>query len=144
MSKVKSHLKALKDYAEAHNLRLTPPRVRTLEVIAASKKPMTAYDVLDALSKHLQKPQPPTAYRALEFLQKHGFIHRIESLNSYIACCENHKHHGSQFMVCNSCGAAEEIHLCSIPKTLQEQTDKNRFTPSHWNVEIHGKCGKCG
>lgn len=142
-TKVKAALKALKTYAAQNGQRLTDPRLFTLEIIAGASKPLSAYDVLDALSKRLDKPKPPTAYRALEFLVEHGFIHRIESLNAYVTCAEDHKHKGSQFMICDSCGRVEEVHLCHMPEGLRKQAESKGFKLSHWNAELHGTCGKC-
>jgi len=145
MSKQKAEaaIKALQSYGKEQGNRITPPREYALEIVASAKQPMTAYDVLDALASKLDKPKPPTAYRALDFLMQHGFIHRIESLNAYIACAENHKHRGSQFMICDACGRVEEVHLCHIPDGLSKQAAGKGFTLSHWNAELHGQCGDC-
>lgn len=141
--KIKTAVKALHTFGQENGHRITEPREYALEIIAAAKKPLTAYDILDHLSKKLDKPKPPTAYRALEFLMLHGFIHRIESLNAYVTCAEDHKHHGSQFMICDSCGQAEEIHLCHAPESLMKQSKEKGFTLSHWNAELHGLCKNC-
>lgn len=132
-----------KTYCEQNGERVTPPRLAMLEIIAAADKPLTAYDALDVLSKKLDNPKPPTAYRALDFLCAHGFIHRIESLNAYVSCGENHKHKGAQFIICDKCNRVEEIHLCSIPEALKNQAQKKGFTLSHWNAELHGLCDEC-
>jgi len=139
----KAVLRNFKNFCEREGVRVTEPRLHVLEIIARSKMPLTAYEVLDLLGEKLEKPKPPTAYRALEFLTAQGFIHRIESLNAYVACGEDHKHHGSQFMVCDSCGHVEEVHLCHVPKGLQTQTSERGFEISHWNAELHGRCRKC-
>jgi Fur family zinc uptake transcriptional regulator len=91
----------------------------------------------------LNKPKPPTAYRAIEFWQKHGFIHRIESLNAYTACKAGHHHQGSQFMICNDCGHVTEAHSCDIPQPLKDNIENGAFQASHWNLEVHGVCAKC-
>ena len=142
-SKAQTAVKALQTYGDEHDLRITQPRALVMEIVAASKGPLTAYEVLDALGKKMDKPKPPTAYRALEFLSGHGFIHRIESLNAYVACNEDHQHHGSQFMICEKCGHVEEVHMCHVPDGFQKQADKKGFTLSHWNAELHGTCKKC-
>jgi len=145
MSKQKATaaVKALHAFGKENGHRITAPREYVLGIVASAKKPMTAYDVLDALGAKLDKPKPPTAYRALEFLVQHGFLHRIESLNAYISCSEGHHHQGSQFMICDSCGRAEEVHLCHIPEGLSKQASGKGFTLSHWNAELHGRCGDC-
>ena len=140
---VKSALEALRAYGQENGHRITAPREHVLEIVTAAESPMTAYDVLDALGAKLNEPKPPTAYRALEFLAKHGFIHRIESLNAYVACGEGHKHRGSQFMICDSCGQVEEVHMCNLPDGLKKQADGKGFSLSHWNAELHGVCGDC-
>ncbi|MAF97220.1 MAG: transcriptional repressor [Micavibrio sp.] len=134
---------SLTRYCKSNGERVTPPRRFVLEIIATSPKPITAYDVLTLLNKHLDDPKPPTVYRALEFLSEHGFIHRIESLNAYIACKENHKHEGSQFMICDKCGQVEEAHLCHVPPALKAQAEQKSFKINYWNVEIHGCCKNC-
>ena len=136
-------LKAARAYCEMNKHRLTEPRLAVLKIISASAKPLGAYEILEKLGKTIQNPKPPTAYRAIEFWKEHGFIHRIESLNAYIACEAGHQHKGSQFMICDDCGTVTEAHLCDLPKPLKETTTKNTFTPSRWNLEIHGLCGKC-
>lgn len=131
------------EYCIQHNHRLTKPRLEVLKAIAASNKPIGAYQVLNELKDTLNCPKPPTVYRAIEFWQACHFIHRIESLNAYVTCQEDHLHHGSQFMICDDCGAAFETHMCEIPDNLKEQARKNKFVPSQWNLEIHGLCSEC-
>ncbi len=140
----KALLKSYDEYCAAHKIRASEPRRYVLEIIAAAKKPLTAYEILEKLGAKIKNPKPPTAYRALEALTEYGFVHRIESLNAYIACHENHRHHGSQFMICDSCGRVEEIHLCHIPDSLQKQAKSKSFATIRWNVELHGHCKACG
>ncbi len=140
---MKALIKKAEAFCAEKNLRFTDARRFVLEIIASSDKPIGAYDVLHEMAKTIDRPKPPTAYRAIEFLQKHGFVHRIESLNAYVACHAGHKHNGSQFMVCDSCGRVEEVHLCSMPQSLKDQVDKTGFAPAFWNTEIHGQCAKC-
>lgn len=139
----KDSLNTFKTYCEENDLRITPPRVSAFEIVHRAHKPITAYEVLEAMSKTHKNPKPPTAYRALDFLEEHGFVHRIESLNAYISCDVNHRHNGSQFMICDSCGTAEEIHLCSLPKAIAERVKHEGFNANHWNVEVHGTCKEC-
>ncbi len=135
--------KEFQEYCDNHGLKITPPRKAVFDIITGANKPLTAYEILDEMGSVLDKPKPPTAYRAIEFLYQHGFIHRIESLNAYISCAEDHKHKGSQFMICDQCGRVEEVHLCSIPTGLRDQAEGKGFTLSFWSVELHGTCSAC-
>ncbi len=136
-------LKAFDKYCAEKDLRNTEPRRAVLEIIAHSKQPLTAYEVLEKLAEKTAKPKPPTAYRALEFLCEHGFVHRIESRNAYVLCDVDHRHTGSQFMICKSCGTVEEAHLCHLPADLRKQIDTAKFSTDFWNLEVHGLCRNC-
>lgn len=140
---VKNSAAIFEEYCEERGLRITEPRLLAFNIVHDAQKPITAYDVLNKMGATLSNPKPPTAYRALDFLEEHGFVHRIESLNAYVSCDVNHKHDGSQFMICDSCNAVEEVHLCSLPKKLNEKVQSEAFTLHHWNVELHGLCRAC-
>ena len=131
-------------YCKEKGFRSSAPRRLVLQIILDHKNTLTAYEVLEKLGKYLKNPKPPTVYRALEFLCAHGFVHRIESLNAYIGCVEDHNHMGSQFLICRICGRVDEIHLCSVPKDFQKQALEKSFQTSHWNVELYGQCSNCG
>lgn len=131
------------DFCNQHKHRYTKPRQIVLRIIASSKKPLKAYDILKQLAQFLKNPKPPTAYRAIDFWEKNNFIHRIESLNAYSACVSNHQHSGSQFLICNQCGEVIESHICEIPKIIKEKIEKNIFSAKSWNLEVKGICHKC-
>lgn len=124
-------------------IRFTDSRQHVLEIIAAAKKPLGAYDILEALGQYVDDPKPPTAYRAIEFLMEQGLVHRIESLNAYVLCDTDHKHSGSQFMVCDSCGAVVEAHICHVPDDLAQRAKQEGFTLNRWDAELHGTCKDC-
>lgn len=132
-----------KEFCVEHKERLTKPRLEVLNILSRSEKPLGAYEILEELGKVIDKPKPPTVYRAIEFWQKSGFIHRIESLNAYTVCCEDHRHKESQFMICDACGLVIEVHLCGMPTELKALAASNSFQPSIWNIEIHGLCQSC-
>ena len=89
--------------------RLTAPRRRVLELLLESDAPMKAYDLIAAFGQSGVPAKPPTVYRALEFLERLGFAHRIESLNAYVPCRLDGAGHKAAFLICECCGAAEEF-----------------------------------
>ena len=131
------------NFCTKHKHRYTKPRQIVLRIIASSKKPLKAYDILKQLALFLRNPKPPTAYRAIEFWEKYNFIHRIESLNAYSVCEAEHLHSGSQFLICNQCGEVTESHICEIPKIIKKKIEKNIFSAKSWNLEVKGICSKC-
>ena len=89
--------------------RLTPTRQRVLELLLEADAPLKAYDLIAAYGAEGEPAKPPTVYRALEFLERMGFTHRIESLNAYVPCRMHGPEHRAGFLICDCCGAAQEF-----------------------------------
>jgi Fur family zinc uptake transcriptional regulator len=89
--------------------RLTSPRRRVLELLLEAKGPLKAYDLIATFGEGGEPAKPPTVYRALEFLERLGFAHRIESLNAYVPCRLDGESHQAAFLICDCCGAAQEF-----------------------------------
>lgn len=89
-------------------LRFTPIRRRMLELLLESHRALGAYEILDQLKQEGRGAQPPVAYRALDFLVTHGFAHRIERLNAYVACADPCHTHFPAFMICRLCDCVAE------------------------------------
>src|SRR5688500_10586247 len=102
-------LAAAEDRCAATQERLTAPRRRVLELLLAADAPLKAYDLIAAYGEAGEAAKPPTVYRALEFLERLGFAHRIESLNAYVPCRLDADGHSAAFLICDCCGAAEEF-----------------------------------
>ena len=116
---------------------------KVLDVLAHANKPLSAYDILDKLRRSGVR-SPPTVYRALEHLVKQGLIHRIESLNAFVACQHGEAHDAaSQFAICSSCGSVEEIEDENIEKTIKKLGQKFLKKIEHKAIEITGICRTC-
>jgi Fur family zinc uptake transcriptional regulator len=89
--------------------RLTSSRRRVLELLLEADGPLKAYDLIAAFGEDGEPAKPPTVYRALEFLERLGFAHRIESLNAYVPCRLEGQSHQAAFLICDCCGAAQEF-----------------------------------
>src|SRR5690242_18825727 len=94
---------------EVTHERLTSPRRRVLELLLEADAPLKAYDLIAAFGEDGEPAKPPTVYRALEFLERLGFAHRIESLNAYVPCRLDGESHQAAFLICDCCGAAQEF-----------------------------------
>jgi len=65
---------------------------KVLALLRDRIKAMSAYDVLGELRQFNPKIAPPTVYRALTALEEKGQIHRLESINAFVACqCDQHQ-----------------------------------------------------
>ncbi|RTR05144.1 Fur family transcriptional regulator [Halomonas nitroreducens] len=124
-------------------VRFTPIRQRVLQMIADTRGGLKAYDLLDRLATEHAAARPPTVYRALEFLIDQGLVHRIESLNAYVACpCPEHAH-GFQLLICRDCGRVEELHLDDINAQLGARARELGFAVQRQTIELLGQCDTC-
>lgn len=121
--------------------RLTPPRRRVLELLLQSDAPLKAYDLIAAFGPQGEPAKPPTVYRALEFLVRMGFAHRIESLNAYVPCRRDAESHRAAFLICDCCGAAQEFEP-SLLNRLQS-ADTGGYAVRSITLEAHGLCPAC-
>lgn len=124
-------------------LRLTKTRQRVLELVWRGHEPVGAYTLLNALNEEGRPTAPPTVYRALDFLELHGFIHRIQSLNAYIGCPDPSSPHNSQFLICGECGATHEMNDQHIARIISEGARLQGFEPLEQTIEIRGLCPDC-
>jgi Fur family transcriptional regulator, zinc uptake regulator len=127
----------------AHGARLTPVRRRVLELILSSDQPTGAYALLAELQRGRGKLGPPTVYRALEFLLAHKLIHRIETSSAFIACGDIEHPHESQFMICDDCGATEELRDEDIVQSLRRLGEDRGFAVERQIIEARGLCPAC-
>jgi len=104
---------------------------------------MSAYQILDKL-RGSGFSAPPTVYRALDFLISKGIVHKIESLNAFIACDHNHEGEDSVFFeICNDCGETREYSDKKIYSQIHKHTERKNFKITKTTVEIHGQCEDC-
>ena len=132
-------------------LRLTPIRARVLTLIGEHGKPIKAYDLLDRLRTDKEgdpdgagAAAPPTVYRALDFLLANGFIHKLESVNAFVACHHpSTAQHSVPFLICDRCHSAVELEDERIVAMLDEKARALGFVPQAQTLEVHGLCARC-
>ena len=121
--------------------RLTAPRRRVLELLLEADAPQKAYDLIGAFGEAGHPAKPPTVYRALEFLERLGFAHRIESLNAYVPCRLDGAPHSAAFLICDCCGAAEEFEPDFAPG--RAAAEAHGYALSSVTLEARGLCPAC-
>ena len=139
-------LSELRAAAGRRGLRLTPARVRVLELLAEAHRAMGAYELLERLRAEGFRAQPPVVYRALDFLIAAGFAHRIEGLNAYVACGHpgaEGLEHGACFLICEHCRRVAEVDEGAIGISLAQAAAGRGFAITRSVVEILGTCPAC-
>ncbi|MGA1834162.1 Fur family transcriptional regulator [Rhizobium wenxiniae] len=125
---------------------LTKNQALVYGVLEKSREPVSAYSILERLRDHGFRA-PLQVYRALDKLLELGKIHRLESINAFVACShihEDHSHGATVFAICESCGKVSEFHDDVISGRLADWEKSQRFKPHKTTIEIRGDCSDCG
>lgn len=128
---------------------LTKNQSLVFDVLTASDGPLSAYTILDRLRGDGFRA-PLQVYRALDKLLERGMVHRLESLNAFVACahpqsacCAGHGHGTVAFAICDSCGQVVEFHDHEVDHRLADWTRERKFKPEKTTIEIRGLCEAC-
>lgn len=123
---------------------LTKNQLRVLEKLEAATGPLSAYTLLDLLREHGFRA-PLQVYRALDTLIKEGFVHRLESLNAFVACSKphDHGHRMTAFAICDKCGQVMEFSDDAVGERLDHWVGSTGFVAKKAVIEFRGTCAKC-
>jgi len=124
---------------------LTKNQSLVFSALRDAEGPLSAYTILDHLRSRGFRA-PLQVYRALEKLMAHGMVHRIESLNAFVACAHDHPHMGESiaFAICQSCGGVTEFSDKVLKDHLVRWCLLNQFTAHTTTLEMRGLCSDCG
>ncbi len=129
---------------QGHTVELTRNQSLVLAQLGRSNDPLTAYSLLDKLrDQGIAAPQQ--VYRALAKLTELGVVHRLESLNAFVACQrpECGSHAVVAFAICAQCGSVIELADDHLPEWLQSLADGAAFSMKNALLEISGVCLDC-
>ncbi len=128
---------------------LTKNQSMVFDVLTKSDAPLSAYTILDRLRSEGFRA-PLQVYRALDKLLERGMVHRLESLNAFVACahpqsecCQGHGQATVAFAICESCGHVVEFHDHGVDHRLADWAAQRRFKPEKTTIEIRGLCEAC-
>ena len=123
---------------------LTKNQALVMGALSQSDSPLSAYTILDQLRDDGFRA-PLQVYRALDKLVEFGLVHRLESLNAFVACrhpgCDGHQ--TIAFMICEKCGQVNEISDTSLAERLKQLASKAGFALKKSTVELRGICSSC-
>ena len=124
---------------------LTKNQSLVLKALDKAEAPLSAYTILDQLRDRGFRA-PLQVYRALDKLVEFGMVHRLESLNAFVACrhsnCEAHE--AVAFAICEICGQVTEISDPALDAQLKALAAETGFALTKSTVELRGRCARCG
>lgn len=126
------------------NTSLTRNQSLVFAALAEAAGPLSAYTILDQL-RDAGFRAPLQVYRALEKLLEIGLVHRLESLNAFVACrqpdCEIHS--TTAFTICATCGKVGEIADPAFTSQIEALAGQTGFALKKSTVELRGTCSAC-
>ena len=82
-------------------------------------------------------------YRALDFLQQHGLVHRIASLNAFVGCNHARESHTGMFLICRDCRNVHELTSAAVTNAVANAAAEQGFVPTETTIEVAGLCPRC-
>lgn len=124
--------------------KLTRNQAFVFGTLQNAKAPMSAYTILDELRDDGFRA-PLQVYRALDKLVEMGFVHRLESLNAFVACDhpEGDPHGAIAFAICEECGRVDEFADDEIIQRLAKWAKSEKFRLDKTIIELRGTCETC-
>lgn len=127
-------------------IELTKNQSLVMETLSAASGPLSAYAILDALRGQGFRA-PPQVYRALDKLVTVGLVHRLESINAFVACqlpsCDGKTKETVLFAICENCGNVEELASDRLVKAVNALADEIDFALNRSVIELRGLCNAC-
>lgn len=125
-------------------MKLTINQQRVLMTLRQSDSPLSAYVLLDKLREH-GLTAPTQVYRALKRLETYGLVHRLESINAYVACSPSRACHKGMkaFAICDECGHVDELIDEALCRSVERWTKAHAFVLRSSTIELRGKCANC-
>lgn len=130
---------------KAQGLRVTNPRRRVLRTLAATRRPLGAYQIRDRVLEAGERIDVVSVYRILAALVEVGLAHHIGAVDGYLACWSRHSGiHQTQHLICDRCGCVEEV---SVPSSALAEigvaSSRMGFLSDLTRVEVTGTCSHC-
>ncbi len=123
---------------------LTKNQNLVFDTLTQAQIPLSAYTILDRLRDDGFRA-PLQVYRALEKLRDYGLVHRLESVNAFVACSHSNCHDAGviSFAICRACDHVEEFADDVVTNRLTSWSETRKFKPEQTTIEISGLCARC-
>jgi len=151
---------ALKEVLRRNGWKATAPRLAVLSLLAKTKRPMSAQNIIDALP-HSRRPMrlprsvrrpargagaidQATAYRTLAAFKAKGIIRQVDLRHNHahyeLADVAEHHH-----LICTRCGRVEDVRHCGIEavQAAALRGAKHFAEITQHSLEFYGTCTSC-
>ncbi len=120
-------------------LKVTLPRVKILEILAASAVHLSAEDIYRRLLEHGEDIGLATVYRVLTQFEAVSLVRR-HHFEGGTAVFELNRGEHHDHIVCMDCGKVEEFLDCGIESRQLDVAKKLGFQVEEHNLILYGRC----
>jgi len=131
--------------SHSHDGPVTRNEELVLGALRRAEVPLTAYQLFDTLRSEGLK-EPPQIYRALRSLGSWHLVHRLDSLNAFVACAQHHGHDARAlvFAICGCCGRVEDEFMDErLDDRVRALAETRDFQIADAATELRGLCVAC-
>ena len=138
---VQRKLRAARTHCATRGAQLTAQRAEVLELLLLRGGQAKAYDLQDDMQARHGRIAPTTVYRALEFLQAHHLVHKVDAANTFVVCDHAEHDHPALLLICPRCGAVEERHDTGPAEPFLAHLRGQGYAPQA--IEVKALCAGC-
>ncbi len=129
---------------EASGEQWTPLREAVFAALANFAAPVSAYDVLDAVSSAQGRRLAATSvYRILDLFTATNLATKVESQNAFIVNAHPQHRHDCIFLVCDGCGRTDHLDNDDTVDRLRAMATATGFEVDRAFMEFRGRCQAC-
>jgi len=129
-----------------NTFELTKKQSLVMNLLSEAKGPLSAYQILYDLNDQGFRG-PTQVYRVLEKLLELRRVHRIESMNAFVACQQEKCHEKNKevnlFTICKICGDVQELLSNGLKNIVKSLSKDNNFLLKSSVLELNVVCSKC-
>lgn len=141
-------LSKAKQMIEQAGIKATDKRTKLLSMMISEEFPLSAYEIMDKFNLEFgERVVANSIYRMLECLTKWRLVHRLASINKYIACTGSSCNLGNYYSVFIICGGCQKTHESPASNMLigelKRSVEKTSFGGVFSQIELKGLCENC-
>ena len=122
----------------------TPMRASVFEVLAGQSRPVSAYDIAEAISRSEgRRVAANSVYRILDRFVSNNLALRIESANAYVANPHPGCVHDCIFLLCDACGQTTHVDDDGLARPVRAIAGSTGFAVERTIIEVRGFCARC-
>jgi Fur family transcriptional regulator, zinc uptake regulator len=111
--------------------------------IAASHRPIGAYEVREKLKANGRHLSPMSIYRIIEVFIEAGVVRRFETGNAFYASASADPTSPRVVLACQHCGCVADADGTVAFGAIGRIADSHAFAPMSAVIEVLGTCGHC-